>query len=94
MRTYSKTLRLLLSFLMALLPVAANAISGDYPDPGGGKYWCNVYVPWVSDGKSYGWCTGDDENAKMDEFRGFECENNGKVTTENPWVFFKFRYNK
>ena len=94
MRDCCVKIAFVMATLLLLCPLAANAISGDYPDPGGGKYWCNVYVPWVSDGKSYGWCTGDDENTKMDEFRGFECENNGKVTTENPWVFFKFRYNK
>ena len=77
-----------------LLAFGASAINGTYSDPGGGTYWCNVYVHDVGHGKSYGWCTGDSEDAKMNEFRGFECSNNGKVTTQNPWVYFKFRYNK
>ncbi len=84
-------LSLLLSLVTAM---TASAISGDYSDPGGGTYWCNVYVHDIAASKSYGWCTGDSEDGKMNEFRGFECSNNGKVTTQNPWMFFKFRYNK
>lgn len=85
----------LLSLVVALmLPLSASAIRGTYSDPGGGTYKGDVYVHDIAAGKSYGWCTGDDENAKMEEFRGFECENNGKVTTQNPWIFIKFRYHK
>ena len=84
-------LLLLLSVMTAL---AADAISGTYDDPGGGTYWGNIYVHDIAASKSYGWCTGDSEDGKMEEFRGFECSNNGKVTAENPWVFIKFRYNK
>ena len=88
-------IKTLITFVVALTCViTAHAISGNYDDPGGGTYWCNVHVHDVAASKSYGWCTGDDENTKMEEFRGFECANNGKVTTENPWVFIKFRYNK
>lgn len=85
----------LLSLVVALmLPLSASAIRGTYSDPGGGTYKGDVYVHDIAAGKSYGWCTGDDENTKMEEFRGFECENNGKVTTQNPWIFIKFRYHK
>ena len=83
-----------LTAIMLLVPLSGWAISGTFSDPGGGTYWGNVYVSSISSGKSYGWCTGDSEDAKMNEFRGFECSNNGKVTTQNPWFFFKFRYNK
>ena len=88
-------LKFTLSLMVALwCAMTASAISGDYSDPGGGTYWCNVYVHDVAASKSYGWCTGDGEDGKMNEFRGFECSNGGKVTTQNPWMFFKFRYNK
>lgn len=91
----SSKIKFLITLVVALTCViSAHAISGNYPDPGGGTYWCQVHVHDVAASKSYGWCTGDDENTKMEEFRGFECANNGKVTTENPWVFIKFRYNK
>lgn len=88
----SKILLILVLSLWGFL--TASAISGDYSDPGGGTYWCNVYVHDIAASKSYSWCTGDSEDGKMNEFRGFECLNNGKVTTQNPWIFFKFRYNK
>ena len=42
---------------MLLSPLAASAINGYFDDPGGGEYWCNVYVSYVSSGKSYSWCT-------------------------------------
>ena len=92
-------MKLLLKFTAIIIfvlwcSITANAISGNFNDPGGGSYWCNVYVHDIAASKSYGWCTGDSEDAKMEEFRGFECSNNGKVTAENPWVFIKFRYNK
>lgn len=79
---------------MLLSPLAAHAISGYYTDPGGGQYWCNVFVANVSDSKSYSWCTGDDEDASMNLFRGFECEHDGKVTTENPTLNVKYRYHR
>ena len=86
-----------LSFLTVivamLLPVDASAISGTYNDAGGGTYWCNVYVHDIAASKSYGWCTGDSEDQKMNEFREFTCENGGKVSTERPTWSAKFRYN-
>ncbi len=84
-----------LALLTVLLcAVSAHAISGTYSDPGGGTYWCNVYVSSISSGKSYGWCTGDSEDAKMDEFRYFEMSDGGAISTENPTVWFKFCYNR
>ena len=77
---------------MLLSPLAASAISGNYSDPGGGTYWCNVYVAYVSDGKSYSWCTGKGEDAEMNNFRGFESEHNGAVSAEYPTIKIKFRY--
>ena len=62
--------------VMLLLPMTIHAVSGYYSDPGGGRYWCNVYVKYVSNGKSYSWCTGNDENTEMNNFRGFESEHN------------------
>ena len=92
MKTYLKfTMTLVMALWCAL---TAQAISGTYDDPGGGTYWGNIYVHDIAASKSYGWCTGDGEDGKMEEFRGFECSNNGKVTAQNPWVFIKFRYNK
>ena len=84
----------MLLLALMLLPVAAQAISGHYTDAGGGTYWCNVYVSSVSDGKSYGWCTGDSETAKMNEFRGFESEHDGKLSLTDPTIQIKFRYHK
>ena len=89
---YAKSCAMMIIAL--LVPLAANGISGTYTDPGGGTYWCNVYVSSVSSGKSYSWCTGDGETWAMDQFRGFECLNNGTVSTQNPIIVFKFRYNK
>ena len=45
-------LLILLLVTMVLSPVAVHAISGHFNDPGGGTYWCNVYVAYVSSGKS------------------------------------------
>ena len=84
----------MLLLALMLVPVAAQAISGHYTDAGGGTYWCNVYVSSVSDGKSYGWCTGDSETAKMNEFRGFESEHDGKLSLTDPTIQIKFRYHK
>lgn len=67
----SKINRLALLLALMMLPVMAHAVSGNYSDAGGGTYWCNVYVSSVSDGKSYGWCTGKDEATEMNNFRGF-----------------------
>ena len=84
--------QLALTMMMLLSPLAAEAISGYYSDPGGGRYWCNVYVSQVSSGKSYSWCTGKDENTEMNNFRGFESEHNGAVSAEYPTIKIKFRY--
>ena len=82
-----------LSLLLSLLTaITASAISGDYDDPGGGTYWSNVYVASVSNGQSYKWCTGKDEAAAMDNFRGFESENNGSLSIVNPTIKVKFRF--
>ena len=59
----ARRLALLLTTLL-MLPQAVSAISGRFPDPGGGTYWCNVYVHDVAASKSYGWCTGDGEDGK------------------------------
>lgn len=81
-----KKLILLVLGLVAMLasPTAAYAISGNFTDPGGGEYWCNVYVSHVSDGKSYSWCTGLDETAEMNNFRGFESEFDATASIEHP----------
>ena len=82
-----------LSLLLSLLTaITASAISGDYDDPGGGTYWSNVYVASVSNGQSYKWCTGKDEATAMDNFRGFESENNGSLSIVNPNIKVKFRF--
>ena len=90
----NKIYRWMLLAAMTLAPVMAHAITGHYNDPGGGTYWCNVFVSYVSSGKSYSWCTGDGESTKMNEFRGFESEHDGKITTEYPTILMKFRYHK
>lgn len=59
----------LIVLVVALMSaITTSAVSGTYSDPSGGTYWCNVYVSDISDGKSYGWCTGDSEDQKMNEF--------------------------
>ena len=60
--------------------------------PGGGQYWGKVEVATTSAGKSYGWLTGDDPNAAMNSFRGFESEHNGTISTEYPTIKIKVRY--
>lgn len=77
-----------------LLPIDASAITGYFDDPSGGQYWCNVLVSSVSSGKSYSWCTGDDEDTAMDLFRGFETEHAGTVSTENPSLKVSYRYHR
>ncbi len=85
----------LIVLVVALMSaITASAVSGTYSDPSGGTYWCNVYVSNISDGKSYGWCTGDSEEQKMNEFRYFESSNGGGISTEDPTVWFKFCYNR
>ena len=92
MRNHKLLIQLALIAIMLLPPLAAHAISGYFSDPGGGQYWCNVFVASVSDSKSYSWCTGDDEDASMQAFRGFEMEHDGKATTEHPTFKVKYRY--
>ena len=94
MKIHRFFIQLALVTAMLLFPLAASAISGHYNDPGGGEYWCNVYVSYVSSGKSYSWCTGKGEDSEMNAFRGFESEHNGKITTEYPTILMKFRYRK
>ena len=77
---------------MWLLPRSASAISGTYSDRGGGTYWCNVYVAEVSHGKSYKWCTGIEEEVGMNNFRGFETDYGGKLSTQRPTVLIKYRH--
>ena len=79
---------------MLLAPLTVYGVSGDFSDAGGGTYWCNVYVASVSSGKSYSWCTGDGEEGAMENFRGFESEHNGKITTEFPGINISFRYHR
>ena len=88
-RFITQVLVLLVSFLA---PVSMCAISGYYSDPGGGSYWCNVYVATVSHGKSYSWCTGIAEDTGMNNFRGFESEHDGRLSVEFPTIKIKFRY--
>ena len=83
--------RILVPLCMLLCTMTASAISGNYSDGGGGTYWCNVYVHDVAASKSYGWCTGDSEDAKMNEFRYFWSSS--KISTENPTFYGEFRYN-
>ncbi len=89
----------LLLSLVATLP--ASALSGTYDDPGGGTYWCDIYAHSTTGNRSVSWIIyylggtlWPSEDAKLNNHRGFECSNNGKVTTENPWIFLKFRYNE
>lgn len=44
MRQCSFLFRLVLAAVMLSSPLAASAIMGNYSDPGGGEYWCNVFV--------------------------------------------------
>ena len=83
--------RILVPLCLLLCTMTASAISGNYSDGGGGTYWCNVYVHGVAASKSYGWCTGDSEDAKMNEFRYFWSSS--KISTENPTFYGEFRYN-
>ena len=78
--------------LMFVAPISSFAISGNYSDPGGGTYWCNIYVAEVSHGKSYQWCTGIDETTGMNNFRGFETDNGGELSIGSPTVLVRFRY--
>ena len=90
-----KTRSLFIQFVLAMMcltPLVAGAISGNYSDPGGGTYWCNVYVAEVCCGKSYEWATGINEDTGMNNFRGFETDNGGELSTEYPTVLIKFRY--
>ena len=64
-------LQVLMLMLLIGMSQTASAISGNYSDGGGGTYWCNVYVHDIAASKSYGWCTGDSEDGKMNEFRYF-----------------------
>ena len=61
MKKYKSLMLLALLTTMLLSPLAAHAISGQFSDPGGGTYMCNIYVAEVCCGKSYQWCTGIDE---------------------------------
>ena len=92
MKNYRFLFQLSLVLTMLLAPLAASAISGHYNDPGGGQYWCNVYVNYTSYGKSYSELTGDNETTAMNNFRGFESEHNGTISTEYPVIKFKMRY--
>ena len=56
-------IQILLVLVTLFAPMSMFAISGYFSDPGGGSYWCNVYVATVSHGKSYSWCTGIDANS-------------------------------
>ena len=62
-RTYTQMRRLATTLILLVVmlnaPLTGHAISGNYPDSGGGQYWCNVEVATTSAGKSYGWLTGD-----------------------------------
>ena len=78
--------------LMFVAPISSFAISGNYSDPGGGTYWCNIYVAEVSHGKGYQWCTGIDETTGMNNFRGFETDNVGELSIGSPTVLVRFRY--
>ena len=78
--------------LMFVAPISSFAISGNFSDPGGGTYWCNIYVAEVSHGKSYQWCTGIDETTGMNNFRGFETDNGGELSIGSPTVLVRFRY--
>ena len=81
-----------LASVLLLMPTTAHAITGYFTDPGGGQYWCNVYVASVSDGKSYSWCTSTDETEAMNNFRGFESEHDGKLSIQYPSIKIKFKY--
>lgn len=61
MKNHRFIIQLSLILTMLLTPLAASAISGHYSDPGGGQYWCNVYVNYTSWGQSYTTLTGDNE---------------------------------
>ena len=89
----SSKIKFLITLVVALTCViTAHAISGNYDDPGGGTYWCNIYVAEVSHGKSYQWCTGIDETTGMNNFRGFDTNTGGVLSTEYPTVTIRFRY--
>ena len=92
MKKYKSLMLLALLTTMLLSPLAAHAISGQFSDPGGGTYMCNIYVAEVCCGKSYQWCTGIDEDTGMNNFRGFESQRGGKLSIEHPTINIKFRY--
>ena len=92
MKMYRFLVQFVLVATLLVCPVCASAISGNYDDPGGGQYWCNVYVNYTSYGKSYKSLTGDDEDTAMNNFRGFESEHSGTISTEYPTIKFKIRY--
>ena len=77
---------------LLVVPQSASAISGNFSDAGGGEYWCNVYVHATTAGKSYKSLTGEDENAAMQKFRGFESEHDGTLSTQYSTIKMRFRY--
>ena len=79
-------IQLALVIAMLLLPLAANAIQGNYPDAGGGEYLCNVFVENITPGYSFNQLTDKNENTFLNEFRGFESEHNGTISTEFPTI--------
>ena len=90
-----KDCRIRIVFALAMLllcSLAASAISGNFSDAGGGEYWCNVYVHATTAGKSYKSLTGEDENAAMQKFRGFESEHDGTLSTQYSTIKMRFRY--
>ena len=87
-------IRSFLLMVIMLLPMTAQALNGWYSDAGGGEYMADISVTQVGSAYSYSDLTGLDEETTMEEFRGFESEHDGQITTEYPTFFMKFRIHR
>lgn len=92
MKTTRLLTQLALVAMILLSAPAASALSGNFSDPGGGEYWCRVWVYSTTPGKSFKSLTDEDEEAAMKKFRGFESEHNGVISTENPTIKLRLHY--
>ncbi len=92
MKNHNLIIQIAMFVAMVMTPLAASALSGHYDDPGGGQYWCKVWVYSTTAGKSFQSLTGESEDAAMGKMRGFKSEHNGTISTEYPTIKFWLHY--